>query len=82
MTNAIKVLLQMTSVSLQPVPSLVNIYLMQSPNHNLPLSKEGGIWKRHDLLYNIRPVHFIKKALRKCFRERTNFRHSTGASKE
>jgi hypothetical protein len=28
----------------------------------------------HDLLYNNRPVHFIKKALRKCFRERANFR--------
>jgi hypothetical protein len=41
MTNAIKALLQMTSVSLQPVPSL-----MQSSNQNLPLSKEEGIWKR------------------------------------
>jgi hypothetical protein len=28
----------------------------------------------HDLLYNKRPVHFIKKALRKCFQERANFR--------
>jgi hypothetical protein len=27
----------------------------------------------HDLLYNNRPVHLIKKALRKCFRERANF---------
>jgi hypothetical protein len=25
---------------------VVNIYLMQSPNQNLPLSKEEGIWKR------------------------------------
>jgi hypothetical protein len=24
---------------------VVNIYLMQSPNQNLPLSKEEGIWK-------------------------------------
>jgi hypothetical protein len=24
---------------------VVNIYLMQNPNQNLPLSKEGGIWK-------------------------------------
>jgi hypothetical protein len=28
----------------------------------------------HDLLYNNRPGHFIEKALRKCFRERANFR--------
>jgi hypothetical protein len=25
---------------------VVNVYLMQSPNQNLPLSKEDGIWKR------------------------------------
>jgi hypothetical protein len=25
---------------------VVNIYLMQSPNQNLPLSKEEDIWKR------------------------------------
>jgi hypothetical protein len=25
---------------------VVNIYLMQSPNQNLPLSKEVSIWKR------------------------------------
>jgi hypothetical protein len=25
---------------------VVNIYLMQSPNQNLPLSKEEGIWKK------------------------------------
>jgi hypothetical protein len=25
---------------------VVNIYLMQSSNQNLPLSKEEGIWKR------------------------------------
>jgi hypothetical protein len=25
---------------------VVNSYLMQSPNQNLPLSKEEGIWKR------------------------------------
>jgi hypothetical protein len=30
----------------------------------------------HDLLYNNRPVHFIKNALCKCFRERTNFRQN------
>jgi hypothetical protein len=28
----------------------------------------------HDLLCYNRPVHFIKNALRKCFRERLNFR--------
>jgi hypothetical protein len=32
------------------------------------------LYINHDLLYNNRPVHFIKKALRKCFRERANFR--------
>jgi hypothetical protein len=26
--------------------NVVNIYLMQSPNHNLPLSKEERTWKR------------------------------------
>jgi hypothetical protein len=25
---------------------VVNIYLMQGPNQNLPLSKEEAIWKR------------------------------------
>jgi hypothetical protein len=30
----------------------VNIYLMQSPNKNLPLSKEKGIWKRKNKFLN------------------------------
>jgi hypothetical protein len=34
----------------------------------------AGVCFIHDLLYNNRPVHFIKKALRKCLRERANFR--------
>jgi hypothetical protein len=31
---------------LAAIVHVVNIYLMQSPNQNLPLSKEEGIWKR------------------------------------
>jgi hypothetical protein len=31
---------------------VVNIYLMQSSNQNLPLSKEEGIWKRTSVKKN------------------------------
>jgi hypothetical protein len=31
------------------IKHVVNIYLMQSPNQNLPLSKEEGIWKSSDI---------------------------------
>jgi hypothetical protein len=45
-----KMLLQMTSGFLQLASTLlkhvVDINLMRSPNQNLPLSKEEGIWKR------------------------------------
>jgi hypothetical protein len=41
---------------------------------NISIEIIKNICQDHDLLYNNRPVHFIKKALRKCFRERASFR--------
>jgi hypothetical protein len=59
-----------------------HFYSLEAPVLWLPHRRKVALSRKHfrnaflmhDLLYNNRPVHFIKKALRKCFRERANFR--------